>query len=79
MKQLDINKTVYNLVKENPEIKDVLFEIGFKDIIKPGMIQLAGRVMTVKKGIKYMKMDINEVKEKLKKLNYEMIGEDIDE
>lgn len=49
-KILDLDKTVYELVKEYPELKDIMVEIGFKDIVNPVALNLMGRHMTIKKG-----------------------------
>ena len=38
MKIIDLNQTILSLIQEDPEIKDILFELGFKDIIKPGIL-----------------------------------------
>lgn len=46
-KKIYLSKTVYELCKEYPEIADILSGLGFHDILKPGMIQTAGRFMTI--------------------------------
>ncbi len=64
-KVIDINKTVYELCKEYPELQEVLASIGFKDIILPGMINTAGRVMTLVKGSKAKGIALEKIKEEL--------------
>ena len=49
-KVLDLNKTVYDLTQEYPEVKDIMAELGFQDITKPMALNLMGRVMTIPKG-----------------------------
>lgn len=49
-KTIDFSKTVAELVKEFPEAKEILAEIGFKDITNPLALNVMGRVMTVPKG-----------------------------
>ncbi|AIQ14215.1 DUF1858 domain-containing protein [Paenibacillus durus] len=61
-KTLSINEPIFDLVSRNPEVKDIMIELGFQDIAKPGMLQTAGRFMTLAKGIKLKKMDIDSVK-----------------
>lgn len=34
-KIIDLNKTVYDLVQETPEVKDVLGSLGFSKITNP--------------------------------------------
>ncbi|MDO9628825.1 MAG: DUF1858 domain-containing protein [Acholeplasmataceae bacterium] len=66
MKTIHINQTIQSLVSENPEIKDILFELGFRDIVKPGMIQTVGRFMTLKKGIEHKNISLETVKNAFK-------------
>ena len=37
-KKLDLNKTVYDLVQEYPELVDILKELGFSEITKTAML-----------------------------------------
>lgn len=71
-KIIDINKTVYELCREYPEIPDILSELGFKDITKPGMISTAGRFMTLPKGAAAKGIDIENIKKALILRGYEM-------
>lgn len=48
-KVINLNHTVYELYQEYPEILEILKELGFHDIVKPGMLQTAGRFMTIPK------------------------------
>lgn len=50
MKQLDMNKTVAELVAEYPEVKVIMVELGFKDITSPVALKFMGKVMTIPKG-----------------------------
>lgn len=58
MNKLDLNKTVYELCKEYPELPQILADLGFQDITKPGMITTVGRFMTIPKGAKMKKIDL---------------------
>lgn len=49
IKVINLNDSIYNLHSKNPEIVEVLYELGFSDIKKPGMLNTAGRFMTIKK------------------------------
>lgn len=49
-KELDVNKTVAELVKEFPELREAMAEIGFKEILNPIALEVMGRVMTLPKG-----------------------------
>jgi len=59
--KVDFTKTLYELVAEYPEIKELMFDIGFKEIVKPGMLQTAGRYMTIPKGAKMKKIPLEKV------------------
>lgn len=50
MKKISLNTSIYNLVKEYPEIVEILFTIGFQEITKPMMLNTVGRIMNLKKG-----------------------------
>lgn len=50
MKQIDKNKKVAELISENPEIKDIMISLGFKDITNPMALQTVGKIMTLEKG-----------------------------
>ena len=63
MIKIDIDTTVYQLVKEYPTIKEIMIELGFKDIVKPGLLQSVGRIMSIKRGCEMRGMDIDEVKQ----------------
>jgi multimeric flavodoxin WrbA len=69
MKSIDINKSIYELTEEYPELIDVLREIGFKDITNPFSRKTAGKVMTLTKGCRMKDMDIDEVLKKLRNLD----------
>lgn len=55
-KELDFSKSVYELTQQYPEIVEIMRDLGFTEIVKPGMLQSAGRVMTIPKGSKMKKI-----------------------
>jgi hypothetical protein len=55
--------TIYKLTKECEETLTIMKDLGFEDIIKPGMLHTAGRIMTLKKGCEFRKIDYNLAKE----------------
>jgi N-dimethylarginine dimethylaminohydrolase len=72
-KKLDLKKTVYDLVKDDAEIGEIMKELGFIDIVKPGMLNTAGRFMTIPKGALMKKIDIETIKQKFREKGYEVI------
>ncbi|MFE4714694.1 DUF1858 domain-containing protein [Paenibacillus sp. NPDC056722] len=61
-KVLKLDESIFELVGRHPEVMEIMVELGFHDIAKPGMLQTAGRFMTLSKGIKLKKMDPSTVK-----------------
>lgn len=51
-KKLDLNKTVYELVNEYPEVAQIMAGLGFSEITKPAMLHSVGKIMTIPKGSK---------------------------
>ncbi|WP_018887773.1 DUF1858 domain-containing protein [Paenibacillus massiliensis] len=60
---LSMNEPILHLVERYPEVKDIMMELGFRDIAIPGMLQTAGRYMTLNKGMKLKKMDVDTVRQ----------------
>ena len=50
-KILDLDKSVASLVKEYPEVADIMVELGFTEIKNPAMLASVGRIMNLKKRI----------------------------
>ena len=75
-KKIYLSKTVYELCTEYPEIADILSGLGFHDILKPGMIQTAGRFMTIPKGAVMKKINLDRIIETLKEYGYQIVEED---
>lgn len=61
MKELDLSKSLFELVTCYPEIKDLMYTLGFEAIVKPGMLQTAGRYVTIPKGAKMKKIPMEKV------------------
>ncbi|SEU22662.1 protein of unknown function [Paenibacillus sp. NFR01] len=60
---LRMDESIFDLVSRHPEIADIMVELGFRDIAKPGMLQTAGRFMTLSKGAKLKKIDVGAIKQ----------------
>ena len=72
-KILDLNKTIFELSQEDPEIIEIMKENGFVDISKSGMLNTAGRIMTIPKGARMKKINIDHIKEVFKNKGYTII------
>ena len=74
MKQLDLRKTVYELIKEYPELSNIMVSLGFKEITRKGMLHSVGKIMTIPKGADIKGIDIETVVNTLKENGFEVIG-----
>jgi hypothetical protein len=64
------DESIYVLIKQHPNIKDVMLELGFKDIVKKGMLGTVGRIMTIEKGSQMKKIPMEEIKKIFNKHGY---------
>jgi len=71
--QIDLRKTVYELCSENPEIMDIMNELGFKGITNPAMLRTVGRYMTIPKGAAMKGIDLEKIKETFRQRGYDVI------
>lgn len=72
-KVLKMDESIFEMVSRHPEVVDIMVELGFKDITKPGMLQTAGRFMTLSKGIKLKNMDLETVKMTFERYGFEIM------
>lgn len=63
VKEVDLNKSVYELCSQHPEIIQIMQDIGFKDITNPAMLNTAGRFMTIVKGAAMKNIDMDIIKQ----------------
>lgn len=63
LKVIDINTPLYDLVEQYPEVQEIMYELGFKDIRKPGMLQTVGRYVSIAKGMKVKKVPVEQIKQ----------------
>ncbi|MDT2745084.1 DUF1858 domain-containing protein [Enterococcus asini] len=60
-KTIDVGRHLYEVVQAYPEVVAIMVELGFKEIKAPGMLQTAGRYMTIEKGAKLKKIPLEQV------------------
>lgn len=73
-KSIDLAKSVYELCKEDPEVIDIMKELGFENIATPGMLNTAGRFMTIPKGAEMKHISLDQIKEVFQAKGYEVKG-----
>lgn len=69
---IDLSKSVYELCKENPEIVDIMKDLGFEKITDLAMLKTAGRFMTIPKGAAMKQIPMVKIKEAFAAKNYEL-------
>ena len=75
-KVLDLKKTVAELVEENPEVKEIMAQIGFKEITNPVALNVMGRIMTIPRGAAVKGIDLAKVIAAFEERGYQVISED---
>lgn len=58
IKEINLDQTLLSIVSQYPELIDLLYDFGFTQIKVPGMLQTAGRFMTLRSGCELRKIDI---------------------
>ncbi|HHV65324.1 MAG TPA: DUF1858 domain-containing protein [Peptococcaceae bacterium] len=67
---IDFSKTVYELSRENPEVIEIMKDIGFESIVNPGMLNTVGRIMTIPKGAALKGISVERIKEAFQQKGY---------
>ncbi|MCL5985991.1 MAG: DUF1858 domain-containing protein [Actinobacteria bacterium] len=70
MKEINLDKSVYELTEQYPELIDILKELGFLGVINPIIRKTLGRKTTIPEGCKKQGKDLKEVIEKLKEKGF---------
>lgn len=71
-KILDLDKSVASLVKEYPEVADIMAELGFTEIKNPAMLASVGRIMNLKKGSQMKKIPMEEIVRAFREKGFEI-------
>lgn len=72
MKTINGNKTVYDLIQENPELKEVLVNLGFTPLNNDKMLNTVGRMMSLNNGAKQIKLDREKLQAGLNEAGFEL-------
>ena len=73
-KKLDLNKTVYELTQEYPELIDIMAELGFTEITKKAMLRSVGKMMTIPRGAKMKNIPMTNIVTSLMRQGFELVG-----
>lgn len=69
-KIIDFSKSVYEICKEQPEVIEIMKELGFESIGNPAMLNTAGRFMTIPKGAAMKNISMDQLQEVFQKKGY---------
>lgn len=72
IKEINLDQTLLSIVSQYPELIDLLYDFGFTQIKVPGMLQTAGRFMTLRSGCELRKIDMNKLSIKLIENGYKI-------
>ena len=72
-KILDLDKSVASLVKEYPEVADIMAKLGFTEIKNPAMLASVGRIMNLKKGSQMKKIPMEEIVRAFREKGFEIM------
>ena len=73
-KVIRLTDSVYALCKAYPELVDFMASLGFTDIVKPGMLDTAGRFMTLPKGAKLKRIELDSIVSKLEAAGFTVLN-----
>lgn len=61
-KIIDFSKSVYDLCKDDPEVIDIMRELGFEQITNKASLNTVGRFMTIPKGAVMKGIELEKIK-----------------
>jgi len=69
-KTIDFTKTVYELCKEDPQVIEIMKDLGFDQITNTAALNTVGRFMTIPKGAAMKNIELEKIKEAFSKKGY---------
>lgn len=73
-KKIDLNKTVFELTEQYPELIDIMASLGFTEITKKAVLNSVGKIMTIPKGAKMKHISMMDVVTTLMANGFELEG-----
>lgn len=71
-KIIDLSRSIHDICSHYPDVAEIMQELGFTDITKPGMLNTAGRFMTLPKGAAMKGISLDKIKEAFEKYGYKL-------
>jgi hypothetical protein len=76
MVKINANESVYEITKAHPEVVEIMIELGFTDVARPGMVHNVGRNVSLFQGATLRNFDWEAVKKAFKDKGYEISREE---
>lgn len=76
MKKLSNTTTIYELSKECSQTPEIMENLGFGPAMKTGMLQTAGRFMTLRKGCEQKNISYEDAKKAFREAGIEFVDEE---
>lgn len=73
MKTIDFAKTVYELCKEDPQVIEIMKQLGFEQITNAASLNTVGRFMTIPKGAVMKNIELEKIKDEFVKRGYQVV------
>ena len=77
MNTIDVNLPVAEIINQHPEVKEILLELGFKPLANPAMLNIVGKVTSLRTGSKMTKVPLDRIQQVLECNGYEVIGGEV--
>ncbi len=77
-RDLDVGRSVHDLCGRYPDLQDILRDLGFVDIVLPGMLSTVGRFMTLPRGAALKRIPWDTVRARLEEAGFRVEGDTAD-
>ncbi|MBM6614757.1 DUF1858 domain-containing protein [Desemzia sp. RIT804] len=67
MKKINLNNTVYQLIQQYPELKNILVQLGFAPLQNEHLLNTVGRMMPLRKGAEQIGLNVSDLIVQLEK------------
>lgn len=69
-KQININLPIADIVEQEPEVLEILIELGFKTMADPDLRRTVGRATSIRTGAEVTGLDLDQIKARLEAEGY---------
>lgn len=67
---IDFSRTVYELVQEHPDLREILYDLGFREIARDAVLNSLGRTMTIPGGARLRNIPMSRILSALHQVGY---------